>query len=649
MFTQSSYNRSGLAASALFFLPLLSAQTEEQTIEIDPFLVEGSSLSYLRTNTAFVDSDRIDNFQASDLQDIFDRDPSVTVGGGIPVGQKLYIRGMEDTLLNVSIDGATQAGYLNHHQGRIGIEPELLKQVELEAGTGAATAGPGALAGSLRFTTKDARDLLSDGQSFGGLFKASYFSNADSLKGSLSLYGAPTEALSVLAAYSDFDSGNFQDGNGDEISRTAFHQRRGFLKFSGDLNESNDFAISVESVEDTGNFSRRPHMIETDWNPLVDHTNERETVTLNHNYNSGESHLNLHTTLFKTDAKYYQVASENEPYRGAGMESFGLDIRNHALYGTHRITYGLDYREDKGYLIDEETGGGSENSSILGFYIQDNWDASENFSFSYGARFDQYDYTSVSGQSITSEAFSPNLSATYQLNKEFSLNAGIARAAKGITIREVSAIGRNDYADGADNETAQNQELGFSYRKGIFSASASIYQQNIDDIISSSRGSGLWSNFGKTETKGYELALAADLDATQARLSMSHSKPSLNGIPLDDGNMSIGTAYGRTWNLQLDHALPQYNLKLGWSGKFVEELTEIPEENQTKPSYQNHDIYAVWIPNEEKNLSLTLTISNLFDEHYLDHGSYGYSSRFDTNLGFPEPGRDVRLTTAWKF
>lgn len=640
---------SSLAAGLLSILPLAEAQSEDNVVLLDPFTVEGSSISYLRSSSAFVDANRIENFQASDLQDIFDRDPSVTVGGGIPVGQKLYVRGLEDTLLNVTIDGASQAGYLNHHQGRIGIEPELLKQVELEAGTGAATGGPGALAGSLRFTTKDARDLLSDGQAFGGLFKGSYFSNAESLKGSLSLYGSPTEALSILAAYSDFDSSNFEAGNGEEISRTAFHQRRGFLKFSGDLDEANDFAVSFETVEDSGNFSRRPHMIETDWNPLVEQTNERETVTLNHNYDSGSGFLNLHTTLFKTDAKYYQIASEDEPYRGAGMESLGLDIRNNASYENHLLTYGLDYREDEGYLIDEANGGGSEDSSILGFYLQDNWDVSETLSFSYGARYDRYDYTSVSGQEIGSDAFSPNLSTTYRVNEYVSLNAGFARAAKGITIREVSRIGSNDYEEGTDNENAQNLEFGFAYHKGIFSANASVYKQDIENVITSVRGSGLWTNFGDTETRGYELALAADLDATRVHLSMSHSKPTLNGEPLSDGNMSIGTAYGRTWNLQLDHALPRYNLKLGWSSKFVEDLDDVPEGSRIKPSYQSHDVFAVWVPSADKNLSLTLTVSNLFDEYYLDHGSFGFSTGRGINLGFPEPGRDVRLTTAWRF
>ena len=75
-------------------------------------------------------------------------------GGSLPAAQNSMLVGLEDTLMNVTIDGAQQAGYLFHHQGRVGIEPDIIKSVEAEAGTGAATAGLGALAGSVKFETK---------------------------------------------------------------------------------------------------------------------------------------------------------------------------------------------------------------------------------------------------------------------------------------------------------------------------------------------------------------------------------------------------------------------------------------------------------------------------------------------------------------
>ena len=98
--------------------------------------------------------------QAADKAGLLSNESMVAVGGGSPVAQKIYVRDFEDTLLNVSVDGAPQAGELYHHQGRVQVEPEILKAIELEAGAGPATSGAGALTGALKLTTKDAEDLL---------------------------------------------------------------------------------------------------------------------------------------------------------------------------------------------------------------------------------------------------------------------------------------------------------------------------------------------------------------------------------------------------------------------------------------------------------------------------------------------------------
>src|SRR5690606_7367616 len=94
-------------------------------------LVELDTLTVVDHTTTDVDTlvtrEEIEQLQANDLEDVFRADPSISVGGANSVSQKIYLRGIEDTLLNVTIDGATQAGYLFHHQGRLSIEPELLK------------------------------------------------------------------------------------------------------------------------------------------------------------------------------------------------------------------------------------------------------------------------------------------------------------------------------------------------------------------------------------------------------------------------------------------------------------------------------------------------------------------------------------------
>ncbi|MGS0466372.1 TonB-dependent receptor plug domain-containing protein [Cobetia marina] len=143
-----------------------------------------------------ISAEEIEERQARDLEDLFRAEPGVSVGGGIAIGQKVYVRGLEDTNLNVTIDGARQGGYLFHHTGRLTIDPALLKQAEVDTGPATADDGPGALGGSLRFETKDAQDLLKPGQDLGARVSVGTESAADATSGTTAFYGR-LEKISV--------------------------------------------------------------------------------------------------------------------------------------------------------------------------------------------------------------------------------------------------------------------------------------------------------------------------------------------------------------------------------------------------------------------------------------------------------------------
>ena len=66
--------------------------------------------------------------QAAHLSDFLEVVPNVAVGGTSAVNQRVQIRGLDDTNLKVTVDGARQEGYLFHHMGNLVIDPELLKE-----------------------------------------------------------------------------------------------------------------------------------------------------------------------------------------------------------------------------------------------------------------------------------------------------------------------------------------------------------------------------------------------------------------------------------------------------------------------------------------------------------------------------------------
>ncbi len=159
----------------LAFAPLAHAEdaplaARDLPRTLDTVVVEGQA----EPGNFIIEREDIELTQPSDLADLLSNESGVAVGGGSPVSQKIYVRGFEDTMLNVTIDGAQEPAELYHHQSRVQIEPEFIESIELTAGAGAATNGPGALTGALRVRTRDAFDMLREGQKAGFLLKGGY-------------------------------------------------------------------------------------------------------------------------------------------------------------------------------------------------------------------------------------------------------------------------------------------------------------------------------------------------------------------------------------------------------------------------------------------------------------------------------------------
>src|SRR5690606_39097062 len=132
-------------ASLMASTALAEAPPKQVQPMLETMVVVGS------TTNIDIDAEQLELQQALDLADVFRMEPSVSVGGSLGIAQKVYIRGMEDTLLNITVDGAPQTGTLFHHIGRVSVEPELLRQVEAQTGAGEATSGFGSIGGAIRF------------------------------------------------------------------------------------------------------------------------------------------------------------------------------------------------------------------------------------------------------------------------------------------------------------------------------------------------------------------------------------------------------------------------------------------------------------------------------------------------------------------
>jgi len=523
--------------------------------------------------------------------------------------------------------------------------------VEVDSGTGDATAGPGAVGGAIRMTTKDVDDLLRGDQRFGGKLKGSYYTAGEGKNGSVSLYAKLAEELNVLFYGSLREADDYDDGHGKTVANTAYDQESLFFKIHGVVAGDHSYSISHERFGDTGRRPQRPHMVLFP-TTVMDHESNRHTTAFNYGYNPDSDLIDLAFSAYYTEQEL-ALSSPFAPFftmpNVVKSTSWGGDLRNTSIIGQHSITYGTDLRIDHSESWVSGAGStGDWEGSVFGFYVQDQFQVTDRLVLDFGLRVDSWKFEDDLHNDYDSVGLSPNASATFFFTEALSVHGGWARAHRGVRANEVLVLGLYKWDANIDPETADTFELGFDYDDNALSFGAEVYYTEIDDYIGIP-GTFRFGNVGTLKTRGYSAYVGYTWSALSARLSMNHSMPELEGEPLSDANFAVGTASGRTWIATLDYRLPQYNIVLGWESKFVETLDDVPSGSRDKDSYHVHNAHATWQPLGTDQLELAIAVNNIFDEFYYDHASYGFGTPQNMMLGMPEPGIDGRFTISLKY
>lgn len=632
--------------------------------------------------------------QASDLEDLLTHDPSITVGGGAPVAQKIYVRGLEDTLLNVTVDGATQAGYLYHHQGRVSVEPELIKNVVIKAGAGNAADGAGALGGAIHFELKDAQDMLRPGQRTGALLKTGFATNNSAWKNHVSAYGMLGRDFGLLVSGTHLEATeDYRAGGGNRVPETEQARRDLRVKFSGDIVPGHYVSLSYEDFLDDGRRYARANMGNIGFHPAypnlpVDQKTDRTSLIGNYVFNPDSDLIDLSATVYQNDAAIQKLGDQwaavwppagpppawmfadyhGGQFHGGGVKSLGFDLRNVSKLASSEMEYGFEYRTDTAYLINPAVSGfKDEETDITAFFLQGDVQLGERLRLSAGGRYDNYDYTDNNGVNISDSDISPNATLSFDVTDQLEISAGYAEAFKGVSSPEVfflefpptggtltSYAGANTTQtfDGIEfgvgelkAEESDNYEVGFKFDSGKLAASGEVFRQTVQNAQYTGP-TVRYSYLDDVRVRGYALRGAYYFEDVTLNVGVSHSTPEINGEPLSSGTMGLGTAYGRTWTLGLEYDI-NGTTSMGWDARLTERLEDVREGQDQKAGYVVHDVFVQWVPNDD--LTVGLAINNLFDKFFYDQGTYYTRDSTRDPYGLPEPGRDFRLYASYRF
>lgn len=613
-------------------------------------------------------------YGADDLEDTFASQPEVVVGGGHAIAQKIYLRGIEDQLLAVSIDGAAQAGQAFHHTGRVQIEPELIKRVEVLAGTGDATAGPGALGGSLRFTTKDPQDLLRPGERAGALLKGGYSSNGEGHKGHATVFTRLGADWAALLSYTHQDQDDYEDGAGRPAAATGARQQLAMAKLVGYLGDGHVLRLGFDGNRDEGERSQRPQWVPSSFNRAYPLQAERRGWTLGWDWHPGGARrdwLDLRLALHDTRQDLTQDVIGRWGLFTGQVESSGGDLRNTTQLGAHRFTYGLDHRRDRirsGYGT--SPGDYRESGRISGLYLQDRFTLSPALQLDAGLRHDRYELTDVHGRVQRADGSSPNASLRWALTPELALVAGHARALRGPKVRDAfkqDVLAAN--AAGLRPERARTSEAGFEFAPGAWRFNAKAYATEVRDAVADPIGRpNQYENVGTLKSRGVLLHAAWEGRTLRAGAGLHHNKATLEGQRLNGyEHNGLGTSQGDTLTASVDWRAAE-RLELGWTGRLVKGIAALQTGVGTvrKPGYGVHDAYVNWrltgkahgnapgnaAASGGPGATLSLTVKNLFNKDYLDHGSnedFQHIPDYEGIVGTREPGRELRLSLSLRF
>ena len=656
-----------LLTLALFSGFAHAADTTAQTSELQPVTVKGANLSTHRVTTQ-----KIAESTDTDLKGLLFNEPSIGFGGGNGTSQWVNIRGLGQDQIDFKVDNAYADTSTFHHQSRFLLDPELVKVVAVQKGSGSASAGIGASSGAIVAETIDPSDLLRPDQNFGFKVNAGVSSNKGWNR-SLSLYGRAA-GFDALVAGNWITEENYKAGKGyvnggtsggNRVPFSALGQRGLLAKIGYSFNEDNRIELSRRQEQTHGTRTMREEFVDFDRNPASYRTYTQDATNLEYQgANLGFiSKIKANAFHLKTVRK---DGDNPAPENKAAGANINLDSR---IFDRHTLKYGVNYRTQKNHP-GRVTAAANESKTDYGIYAEGIWDFHP-VTLTTGLRYDHFKVNTSGHTSASDSNINPSLGLIYDVTDNLSLKASHSYATRSPRLYEsMLAPSRNIVtAPNLKAERSRTTEIGFNYRPiQDLSLSGSYFWQKINDVhdftcLSGSCAGGRSTytsgitqstNNGYIKNKGYEFGANYRWRGLTARMGVAYSDPKHHYLFESYDINTKAHAVGRTWTAGLAYRFDRPNLEIGWRGRFVQSRIGKPSRGATasegttekRAGYGVNDIYANWKPTGKDDLNVNFAVNNVGNKYYYSH-SQRSSSRNGNSL--PEVGRDFRLAVNYKF
>ncbi|NOV29717.1 TonB-dependent receptor [Methylomonas sp. ZR1] len=622
----------------------------DKTVVMDTINVTGKAV---KTDK---DTETVEDTPSTSIKDVFEKNISVGVGGPTATSQKVFVNGIEETNLNVQIDGARQVNNIWHHNANLLIDPGVLKAVSVDAGVAAADAGPGALGGSLRYETKDVDDMLQPGRDYGAFLSGGFASNLDTFTKSGAAYGRYRD-VEAMGYASHAEGGNYDAGNGDPVQGTGTNLLSALGKLAYTAEGGHRFEASAQHLSDDEIRPFRANFAAVRGQTLLSE-NIFNRNTANFKYSTRQP-----SKFYDPEVRfYYNDTSLSRPNRNGGfrpgyfdstIESFGATALNRVKTPLGELSAGMDFYQDRALTDNFRDASMTETARNLGGFAQLRGEPADWLKFSGGVRLDSQEFESVDRKLFDNTGASPNVSIGITPLPDLTLNGSYSYVFGGIQLAEAALFHTMPYSAYSADLAAQrstNAKAGLSYRLASVKFEGEVFSTRIQNTPAYQEGddSFVRVNGPAVKTEGLNLGVGyqranADFGAHYTNTEVSYDHSQLGTLAF-----YLGSPVGEIIKLHAAYAWPELGIKTGVSSEIALKYRFAQDSgNRDLNGYHTYNVFAQWQPNFYRGLTLRAEVNNLTDEDYTDRYTAGTAVGFITPL--QNPGRSVLVSTRLEF
>ncbi|MES0885114.1 TonB-dependent receptor domain-containing protein [Roseibium sp. SCP14] len=592
-----------------------------------------------RAQSIYIPLEEIQRTDPQNLRDVFAGNASISVGGAIPIAQKVFVNGIDENNLAVSIDGVPQGNRIFHHTNTNYIDPAMLKSVRVDPAVAPADAGFAALGGSIVYETVDVQDLLIKDRNYGAFATVSYETNGNTFTESGAAYGK--YGGFELLGYAKFANGDdYENGDGFTVPGTAADFYSVLGKGAFEIDNGYRLELSAQQVRDDSLRPYRANIGGIGGNYVTrvyDITRKNFSINFNRDYTEG---LWNPQAVIGYSGNDYKVP---EPYGSEGSGStWTAKVENvFAFTEDNSLTVGADLISQLGdYYDPAETY--QEKLTNVGAYAQARVKAFERVNLSFGGRADSNRFEGKDGTTLDNFGLSGNAFAEVDVYGGFSVNAGYSNVFGGIDLEETFEYWRPwDYSN-LKPVRSDNMTAGIKYKHEGWFAEGNVFNTRFRDYRDGD-GNVNFSSWGFNLAGGYNWGNGfAKLSYADTRLSLSNAQ--LESYYL----INIGAGTGQIISGEIAHTFDRFDLTLGATLDAALEYDGFVSAGYDKiDPYTVVNAYAEYKPEQFDFLSVRFEASNIFDETYSDRATYG--GEYESVTPLYEPGRSFRLTAKLRY